>query len=59
MKALKSLAGRGSTFRELLRFLWRERLWWMIPLVVTLLLFCGLILLATQSPVTPFIYTLF
>ena len=44
---------------RLLEYLWRERLWWMIPVIVILLLFGALILFSQSSAVAPFIYTLF
>ena len=44
---------------ELLAFLWRRKLYWMIP-VVSILLFFGLIIVVGSSTgVGPFIYTLF
>ena len=42
-----------------LRFLLERKKYWLIPLVLTLLLFGGLLLLAEGSAVAPFIYTLF
>jgi hypothetical protein len=57
-KAKKFLAKLGI-FGELLTFLWRRKLWWLIPMVVVLVLF-GLVLIFTQgSVVAPFIYSLF
>lgn len=44
---------------ELLRALWRRRLWWLIPMMVVLLLFGLLVIFASTSGVGPFIYTLF
>jgi len=44
---------------EMLGFLWRRKLWWMIPMVTVLLLFGLLIVLAQSTVVGPFIYTLF
>ncbi len=44
---------------EVLVFLWRRKLWWLIPMVVVLLLFGLLLIFATTSGVAPFIYTLF
>jgi hypothetical protein len=44
---------------ELLRFLWKRRLWWMIPLIVMLLLLTGVLVLAEGSAIAPFIYSLF
>ena len=55
----EGIAGRVIVVRTLLRFLWRERLWWMIPMVVVLLLFGVLLILAQQTVVAPLIYTLF
>jgi len=44
---------------ELVAFLWRRKLWWMIPMVVTLLAFGFLMIFAQGSAIAPFIYTLF
>ena len=44
---------------ELLEFLWQQRFWWMIPMVLVLLLVGGLVIFAQTSAVAPFIYTLF
>jgi uncharacterized membrane protein len=53
------IKSRLGLFRELFRFLWRERLWWMIPMVVTLLLVGLLVVVSMNSAVAPFVYTLF
>ncbi len=55
----KGLTRRSSVIRELLQFLWQQRLWWLIPMVVVLLVFGVLLLFAQTSPLAPFIYTLF
>lgn len=44
---------------ELLSFLWQRRLWWLIPMVLVLLAFGGLMVTAQSSALGPFIYTLF
>ena len=44
---------------ELMGFLWRQKLWWLMPVVVVLLLFGVLLLFAQSTPLAPFIYTLF
>jgi len=54
-----SFGRRMTVVRELFRFLWEQRLWWMIPLILVLLLFGALLFVAQQSAVAPFIYTLF
>jgi Family of unknown function (DUF5989) len=43
---------------ELLAFLWAQKLWWMIPLVVMLLLLAALIAFASATSLGPFIYPL-
>ena len=44
---------------EVLTFLWKRKLWWLIPMVAALLIFGLLLIFATTSGVAPFIYTLF
>jgi hypothetical protein len=44
---------------ELLNFLWKRKLWWLIPMVAVLMLFGLLLIFASASGVGPFIYTLF
>ena len=53
------LRGRWSIVKSLFGFLWKERLWWMIPMVGILLVLGALLLFAQNSAVAPFIYTLF
>ncbi len=48
-----------NTVKELLQFLWAERLWWIIPFVITLLIIAVLLVFAQSSPVLPFLYTAF
>jgi len=45
--------------RELFSFLWKRKLWWLIPMFVVIVLFGILLIFAQGSPVAPFIYTLF
>ncbi|GIK63422.1 MAG: hypothetical protein BroJett018_12160 [Chloroflexota bacterium] len=49
---------RMGVLSEMLRFLWRRKLYWLIPMVVTLLLFAVLIVLSSSSGAAPFIYSL-
>jgi len=53
------LLARLGVVGELMRFLWRRKLWWLIPMIVVLLLFVVLLVFAQGSAVAPFIYTLF
>lgn len=56
---MRGILDRFAIASELLGFLWQARLWWMIPLVLILLGFGGLIILAQSPVIAPFIYTLF
>jgi hypothetical protein len=56
---LNTLRARFSIARELFAFLWAVKLWWLIPMVGTLLLLGVLIILAQSSSIAPFIYALF
>ncbi|OGM14998.1 hypothetical protein A3D84_01880 [Candidatus Woesebacteria bacterium RIFCSPHIGHO2_02_FULL_42_20] len=63
MKKIKKI-GRDaqlkiSSLRELITFLWKQKLWWMIPMV-TILVFFGIFLIAAQgTSIIHFIYPLF
>lgn len=56
---LKKFLHRYSIIRELLSFFWKERLWWMIPMIVILILLGILMIFAQGTAVAPFIYTIF
>lgn len=59
MSPLRSTRYRLSIAGELLGYLWRRKLWWMIPMVTVLVLFGLLLVFAQSSALAPFIYTLF
>ena len=59
MNFTENLRERFGIAGELLGFLWERRMWWLIPMVVVLLLFGGLMITAQSSALGPFIYTLF
>ncbi len=48
-----------GTLRELFTYLWKRKLWWLIPFVIVLLLLSALIILGSAAGVGPFIYTIF
>ena len=56
---LKRVASRLGVLSEFLEFLWANKLYWMIPMVVILAIFGTLLVMAQGSAVAPFIYTLF
>jgi hypothetical protein len=51
--------GAVRTIGELFGFLIQRRAWFLIPIVIGLLLIGGLIILASATPLGPFIYTIF
>lgn len=57
--ALQDFFMRLGVMGELLAFLWKRKLYWMLPMVITLLVFALLIVLGSSSPAGVFIYTLF
>jgi len=59
MSLIKSFKNKFSIFTELILFLWKAKLWWMIPMITVMILISMLIILGTSSGLGPFIYTLF
>ena len=57
--ALQDFFMRLGVLGELLAFLWKRKLYWMLPMVITLLVFALLIAVGASSPAGIFIYTLF
>ena len=45
--------------RELFAYMGARKKWWLLPILLTLLTFGGLLILAQGSAVAPFIYTVF
>ncbi|HET6598275.1 MAG TPA: DUF5989 family protein [Anaerolineales bacterium] len=56
---IRSMTSNFGVVNELLAFLWKRKLWWLVPMVAVLLLFGLLLIFASASGVGPFIYTLF
>jgi hypothetical protein len=52
------LRHRLSVMRDLVRFLWRERIYWLIPLIILLFLFALLITIGITTGLGPFVYPL-
>lgn len=48
-----------SFVRELFEFLLARKKYWLMPIVVLMALFGGLIILSKGSAIAPFIYTIF
>ena len=56
---LKQIKRKSGIVWELFHFLWDQKLWWMIPMMVLLILFAALLIFAQSTALGPFIYTLF
>jgi hypothetical protein len=56
---LKNLKARLGVIGELMEFLWTNKKWWLIPIVILLILFLTLLVLSSNPVVAPFIYTIF
>ena len=50
---------RMGVLGELLAFFWKRKLYWLIPMMVTLLLFAVIIIFGSTGPGSIFIYSLF
>jgi hypothetical protein len=51
--------GKVGILKELMVFLWKARLWWMIPIVLVLILLGILIIFGQSTGLAPFIYPFF
>jgi hypothetical protein len=58
-KFIRGMASNLGVVGELLGFLWKRKLWWLIPMMIVLLAFALLMIFASASGIGPFIYTLF
>ena len=47
------------TINELLGMLWKEKMWWLAPMIIVLLLFVCVLVFGNSTGLGPFIYTLF
>ena len=48
-----------SVLGELWDFLKNSKKWWLLPIVLVVIIFGGILILAQGSAVAPFIYTIF
>jgi len=54
----EDIMSRLGTMGELMRFLWKRKLYWMMPMMIVLFLFAALIIAGSAGGLAPFIYTL-
>ncbi len=58
MEVHKQVATRGGEMGDLFAFLWKNKLWFLIPFVFVLLVFSVVLIFASATGIAPFIYTL-
>jgi uncharacterized membrane protein YccC len=56
---MRGFIARMGILGEMLQFLWRRKLYWIIPMVITLIVFAVIIILGSNPATAPFIYSLF
>jgi len=59
MSRMTAVTQRAGIIGEFFGFLWRQKLWWMIPMFAVIFVFGLLLVLGQSSALAPFIYTLF
>ncbi len=59
MGAVKNLTAKLGILGELFQFLWQNKRWWLIPVLVVLVLISVILILSQSSAIGPFIYSLF
>jgi hypothetical protein len=57
--AINDFFARMGVLGELMAFLWRRKLYWLIPMMVVLFAIAVLIIIGSTGPGGAFIYTLF
>ncbi|MFH1061582.1 MAG: DUF5989 family protein [Candidatus Omnitrophota bacterium] len=59
-KILNNLKQRFKIVNELLQFLWENKIWWLTPFFIVLILIGVLVIFTASNPAAvPFVYTLF
>ena len=59
LRFLRNAFARVRIAGGLLGFVWRRRIWWMIPLVTVLLVAALLVIFGQSSAISAFVYALF
>ena len=59
MNWLRGFSANAGVVGQIFSYLWKNKLWWLIPMVTVLLLMGLLLVFASASGIAPFIYTLF
>jgi len=59
MGAVKNFFSKLGILGELFQFLWHNKRWWLIPVLVVLVLIGVVLIFSQSSAIGPFIYSLF
>jgi hypothetical protein len=59
MGAIKNFFSKLGILGELFQFLWQNKRWWLIPVLVVLVLIGVVLIFSQSSAIGPFIYSLF
>jgi uncharacterized membrane protein len=59
MRVLSVIGSRLGVLKELCRFFWERKLWWLIPMLAVLVIMGILVLFINTSATVPFVYVLF
>ncbi|MGQ9910340.1 MAG: DUF5989 family protein [Candidatus Flexifilum sp.] len=54
---MRDFINRLGIWGELMLFLWRRKLYWLVPMIIALTLIVVFVLLASNPVAAPFIYT--
>lgn len=58
MNIVKNVQTRSGETGDLIKFLWNNKMWFLIPFIVILIVFAAILFFASATGVAPFIYTL-
>jgi hypothetical protein len=56
---IKKLLSKFAIIMELFTFFWKNKMWWLIPVILVLVLIGLLLTFGQVTGIAPFIYTLF
>ena len=59
MKTLRSILSRFGVVGEMFSFLWKRKLWWLMPMMIILVALGLLMIFGQATGIGPFIYALF
>lgn len=57
MEILPKVKSRSGIIKDLFSFLWKRKIWWLIPLIIILLLLIAVLSIGSSAGIAPFIYT--